>query len=418
MESPKVELSELGAELDRALVEATRPEEQLRAAREGLLERLAVASAPGRRAVVAALPARRARFLVGVGVAAVMAAGVALWVRAPISFEVGGTGVSGGTDARISADGAESVPLSFSEGSSVVGRPGGRVRVLDTDARGAHVLVESGAVDVAITHRGRSPSWSFDAGPLSVQVTGTRFHLGWSPREQRFSLATSEGAVVVSGSCLAAPKAVRAGEKLELSCGAGKADGEVAALPAPARPAAGAPATAAGAPPAVTVAPPPPSAAPGEKTWRELLRGGESKQALVAVEKADFAAVLATASQAELLGLADAARVAGHTDQAVTLLTTLRRRFPGSANAAAAAFSLGRIAFERRGAYAEAVRWFSTYLDEAPNGPLMGDAVGRLMESRHRKGDRKGARADAEQYLRRFPRGPYASLATRLLNER
>ncbi len=416
MESPKVELSELGADLDRALVEATRPDEQLRAAREGLLERLA-AGAAGERRALSAKPARQARWVLGVGVAAAMAAGVLLWLRAPISFEVGGTGVTGGTDALISAEGAESVPLSFSEGSSVVVRPGGRVRVLDTDARGAHVLVESGAVDVAIAHRGRSPSWSFDAGPLSVQVTGTRFHLGWSPREQRFALAMSEGTVVVSGSCLGAPKSVRSGEKLELACGAGKND-EVAALPAPARAAVAAP-IGGGSPPLAGVTPPAvPSAASGEKTWRELLRGGESKQALVAVEKADFAAVLATASQAELLGLADAARVAGHTDQAVTLLATLRRRFPGSANAAAAAFSLGRIAFERRGAYSEAVRWFSTYLDEAPNGPLMGDAVGRLMESRSRNGDRKGARADAEQYLRRFPRGPYASLATRLLNER
>jgi hypothetical protein len=148
-----------------------------------------------------------------------VAAGVTLWVRAPISFEVGGTGVTGGTDAMIAAEGAESVPLSFSEGSSVVVRPGGRVRVLDTDTRGAHVLVESGAVDVAIAHHGgRSPSWSFDAGPLSVQVTGTRFHLGWSPREQRFSLALSEGTVVVSGSCLSGPKSLGAGEELGLTC--------------------------------------------------------------------------------------------------------------------------------------------------------------------------------------------------------
>jgi TolA-binding protein len=357
---------------------------------------------------------------VAAGVAAAVAAGVALWLRAPISFEVGGTGVAGGTDAMIAAEGAESVPLSFSEGSSVVVRPGGRVRVLDTDARGAHVLVESGAVDVAIAHRGgRSPSWSFDAGPLSVRVTGTRFNLGWSPREQRFSLAMSEGTVVVTGSCLSAPKSVRAGEALDLTCGGGKA-GDVAAVSARPKessaPIGVAPAVPA---PGAGVAAPAPSSPPaGERTWRELLRGGEAKQALVAAEKADFASVLATASQAELLGLADAARVAGEPDQAVTLLTTLRRRFPGSANAAAAAFSLGRIAFERRGAYSESVRWFSTYLDEAPNGPLMGDAVGRLMESRYKKGDRAGARADAEQYLKRFPRGPYASLATRLVNER
>jgi transmembrane sensor len=419
MESPKVELSELGAELDRALVEATRPDEQVRAARDGLLARFSAGAARGRVPLVRpADPAWRRRRVIGLGVAAAMAAGVALWVRTPISFEVGGTGVPGGTDAMIAAEGGESVPLSFSEGSSVVVRPGGRVRVLETDARGAHVLVEAGAVDVAIAHRGRSPSWSFDAGPLSVKVTGTRFHLGWSPGEQRFSLALSEGTVIVSGSCVSAPRSVRAGEALALTCGAGERG--VVASPGPESKAAPAPATSA---PDAAVRPDPPSPAPastagGEKSWRELLKGGEAKQALAAAKRADFQAVLATASQAELLGLADGARVAGETDQAVTLLTTLRRRFPGTANAAAAAFSLGRIAFERRGAYSEAVRWFSTYLDEAPNGPLMGDAVGRLMESRYKKGDRKAARADAEQYLRRFPRGPYASLATRVLNER
>jgi TolA-binding protein len=417
MESPKVELSGLGEELGRALVEATRPEEQLRVARDGLLSRLAAGVPRARLAAPKVDAAGRARLVVGAGVVAGLAAGVALWVRSPISFEIGGTGVTGGTDQLIAADGAESVPLSFSEGSSVVVRPGGRVRVLDTDASGAHVLVESGAVDVAIARRGgRSPSWSFDAGPLSVRVTGTRFNLGWSPREQRFSLAMSEGTVVVTGSCVSGPRSVRAGEALELTCG-GK-PGDAAAL-APRTVDATAPVVEApaGSQPSAAV-PVTPQGATGEKTWRELLRGGEAKRALLAAEKADFASVLATASQAELLGLADAARVAGQTDQAVTLLTTLRRRFPGSANAAAAAFSLGRIAFERRAAYSEAVRWFSTYLDEAPNGPLMGDAVGRLMESRHRKGDRAGARADAEQYLRRFPRGPYASLATRLLNDR
>lgn len=414
MESPKVELSGLTEELERALVEATRPEEQLRVAREGLLARLAAGAPRARRAASKVGSVRPARWAVAGGVALAAAAGVALWWRAPLSFEVGGTGVAGGTDALIAADGAEAVPLSFSEGSSVVVRPGGRVRVLDTDASGAHVLVESGAVDVAITRRGgRRPSWSFDAGPLSVRVTGTRFNLGWSPLEQRFSLAMREGTVVVTGSCVSAPRTVRAGEALELSCG-GK-PGDLASLSARPKEAA---APVAATPPPVEDAETRESTPPAEKTWRELLRSGEGKRALAAAEKANLASVLATASQAELLGLADAARVSGQTDQAVTLLTTLRRRFPGSANAAAAAFSLGRIAFERRAAYSEAARWFSTYLDEAPNGPLMGDAVGRLMESRHRKGDREGARADAERYLRRFPRGPYATLATGLLNER
>jgi hypothetical protein len=46
----------------------------------------------------------------------------------------------------------------------------------------------------------------------------------------------------------------------------------------------------------------------------------------------------------------------------------------------------------------------------------MGDAVGRLMEARQRQGDLEGARADAERYLQRFPKGPYAGLAKRLLS--
>jgi TolA-binding protein len=117
----------------------------------------------------------------------------------------------------------------------------------------------------------------------------------------------------------------------------------------------------------------------------------------------------------ELLALADAARLSDQTPRAVEALLALRQRFPGSTSAATGAFSLGRLAFEKRGAYAEAARWFARYLDEQPNGPLMGDAVGRLMEARHRAGDRPAARRDAERYLQRFPEGPYAGTARAIL---
>jgi hypothetical protein len=81
------------------------------------------------------------------------------------------------------------------------------------------VLVDSGAMDVAIAHPGfRAGRWRFEAGPFHVQVTGTRFHLVWRPADQGFSLATTEGRVVVTGTCMAAPRAVAAGESIELSC--------------------------------------------------------------------------------------------------------------------------------------------------------------------------------------------------------
>jgi hypothetical protein len=47
----------------------------------------------------------------------------------------------------------------------------------------------------------------------------------------------------------------------------------------------------------------------------------------------------------------------------------------------------------------------------------MGDAVGRLMEARHRAGDQPSARRDAERYLQRFPEGPYAGTARVILAE-
>jgi transmembrane sensor len=411
MESREAGLNELGKRIDAVLTEATRPAQQIDSARTALLAEVSSGSrAVSRRSFPQA--GRRLAAVVALSFAGAAAAGFWFYSR-PLSFEVGGTGVTAGLSVPIAAERGESVPLRFSEGSSVVLLPGGRVRVLGTQATGAHVLLESGAIDVAITHQEREKAdWRFDAGPLSVAVTGTKFRLAWSPRQQRFTLALSEGSVSVSGSCVPGTRSVRAGEQLELTCGVAE---PLAAVPA----ADAGPATQATSAPADSAlhAPLPSNtaAAPPEKGWRELLQQGEFAAALAAAERADFEAVCRTASQAELLALADAARLGGDLSKATFALNALRRRFPRSANAAAAAFSLGRIAFERRGAYAEASRWFATYLEEAPNGPLMGDAVGRLMEARQRQGDLAGARADAARYLARFPKGPYASVAKRLL---
>ena len=97
-------------------------------------------------------------------------------------------------------------------------------------------------------------------------------------------------------------------------------------------------------------------------------------------------------------------------------MLALRKRFAGSSEAQTAAFTLGRMTFEQAD-YAAAARWFSSYLDEQPNGPLMGDAAGRLIEAYELQGNRSAARRAAQAYLSRFPDGPYASKATRILAE-
>jgi outer membrane protein assembly factor BamD (BamD/ComL family) len=224
--------------------------------------------------------------------------------------------------------------------------------------------------------------------------------------DRSLRVSTEEGSVTVAGGCLEAPKIVSAGESLE---------------PCPSRQ----------APepddmPAVEAAPAlAPSVAPGARTtatpvrverWRELLAAGRLREALRAAERANFDQVCRTATAKELMALADAGRFFGPSKRAVSALVALRERFPGSAAAGTAAFTLGRIVFENEHAYAQAATWFETYLREQPSGPLMGDAFGRLMEARLRSGDTTRARASASQYLRRFPGGPYSAEARGILS--
>ena len=299
----------------------------------------------------------------------------------------------------------------FSEGSSIVVEDGARLRVLSTEPGGARVLLEKGPIDVAIVHqRHRATRWRFEAGPMAVQVTGTKFRVAWNATQQLFTLNMEEGSVVVSGPCLEGTRTLGAGEQLRISCLPQTETSRMPVAPTPVD--APAPVPAGPAPRAVRSEP-----REGALDWRTLLASGRYADALRAVERLGIGNVCASANQADLLALADAARLSGRTGHAIVALAVLRERFPNTSSASTAAFALGRIAFERRANYFDAAHWFATYLEEDPSGPLMGDAAGRLIEARYRAGDRSGARRDAERYLRRFPRGPYAKTASEILAE-
>jgi TolA-binding protein len=336
------------------------------------------------------------------------AAGVWLWTR-PVSFQVG-EARSGQLGDVIEAAG-QPTSLYFSEGSRLLLHAGGRLRVLSLERETARVLVENGRLDVSIAHKqARKTRWSFEAGPYRVAVTGTKFQMAFYARDRSFSLSTQEGQVVVSGGCQQTLQKVSAGERIDLSCPDSQAlppareDG-LAQRPEEPRPEL--------LPDAV---PSTAGAAAGEPAWRRHLASGRFVEGLRAAERTDFQRVCQVATARELLALADAARLFGPRARAIAALRTLRQRFPGTMDAGTAAFKLGLVAFEKDHAYAEAARWFETCLREQPSGPLMGDSVGRLMEARLRGGDLSGARSDAQQYLRRFPEGPYASEARGILS--
>jgi predicted Zn-dependent protease len=159
---------------------------------------------------------------------------------------------------------------------------------------------------------------------------------------------------------------------------------------------------------------PAPSVAPSGPTWQELARGARYDEAWAAVEAVGFDTLCERVSAGEIMALADIARYAGKGDRAPHAYTTVRRRFPGSAEAALAAFTLGRMAFHGGGGYGSAIRWFNVYLQEAPNGPLAREALGRIMEAHHNSGSVAAARATAKQYLTTYPKGPHAPLARQI----
>jgi TolA-binding protein len=150
-------------------------------------------------------------------------------------------------------------------------------------------------------------------------------------------------------------------------------------------------------------------------SWRAWARLGSFKEALAAAENEGFDSLSATLSLSELLELATTARLAGKTARASEAYSAVRRRFAGTDGAATAAFHLGQLAFDGARSYAEAKRWFSTYLGERPSGALAAEALGRSMEAEQRMGDLAAARITAAKYLQRYPTGAHGRLAKSLL---
>ena len=121
------------------------------------------------------------------------------------------------------------------------------------------------------------------------------------------------------------------------------------------------------------------------------------------------------ASLEDLEALADAARYARRIGIARTALLALRERFAASPPAREAAFLLGRLD-ENAGAAVEARGWYESYLKEEPSGHYASQAQGRLLLLLRERNPAQ-ARAVAQQYLQRFPEGPYAGVARELAGE-
>jgi hypothetical protein len=144
-------------------------------------------------------------------------------------------------------------------------------------------------------------------------------------------------------------------------------------------------------------------------SWSTFEERGDYDGAYAAAAEEGLASLHRASSADELLRLAQVSRVSGHRASEREALLACRLRFPGTEASAIAAYELGRAASGEG-----AVSWFETYLREQPSGPLAREASGRLVEAHAGGGGADGHEA-ARRYLARWPDGPHAALAKRVL---
>jgi hypothetical protein len=343
--------------------------------------------------------------------AAVLGGSVGIWLlRRPIRYEV--VGGSGLESAYVSASQETPVDLRFSDGSDVIAEAGSRLRVDETYSNGARVLLENGGTSNHVAHHKMS-NWTFVAGPFEVRVIGTRFDLHWDPITERIDLRLREGSVEVRSPLADGPIVVRAGQRFraamnERSMFVSDADQpEPPRAPEPAlHPTDAAPAV----PPSTAAASP--KASQKHESWQELLAHGEFESVLASANARGLDACMTSCGAGDLRSLADAARYTGRTDLADKTLLTLRKRFPGTAQSAAAAFFLGRTHQERSPAAAE--RWYETYLSESPDGEYAADALAGKMLVIEKRSGAAAAKPLALDYLRRYPQGVQVKTARKI----
>jgi len=371
------------------------------------------------------LPGRRRRVVLtrtAFALAASIALAVGGWVsyqrqHAPISFRAGTEVAAGQVGDLLYSPGSEPLPVHFSDGTSLSMGASTRARVTETNSHGATVVLAEGSLSLAVVHREAS-RWNVAAGPFTVRVTGTKFDIRWNAAEETLALDLHEGSVTVVGPSLCpAGRRVLAGESLRISVPSARA----AATP---NPAFAAPAAMAEVPPArdgrakddrakaVAIE----TDGAGHGSWKQLALEGRYADALAAVEAEGFETACRRASTADLLLLGYTARFAGSLKRAEQALQLVQSRPLARHEAAMSAFTLGRIAYDDRRNYADAARWFQSYLRDEPSGGLAREAAGRLIEAQKAAGDIAAARESASAYLSKYPVGPHAALARAVLN--
>jgi hypothetical protein len=339
--------------------------------------------------------------------------------RNAVSWTVDGTPVGEG---RYISPMQKDATVRFSEGSELTVQRGSRIRIAEAGAKTVKAVLEVGASRVRIA--GGSPvGFRLEAGPFSVSPSRVASLMVEWLADELLRVSIFEGETSVYGT--PSPLHLHAGQQVSANARDGTVEVRPLAAPAlstsavPEAQAEQAPSSNPTEEPAPFLAPAPPTAgATGRRvSWPDAVAAGNYAAVLREAERRGINSVLADAPLADLVALADAARLSGRTEVGKRALSAERSRFARTSAAKDAAFFLGRIADDQERAWASALNWYETYLSEAPHGHFATEAFGRKMVAVSRHSGRAAARPIAVEYLKRFPGGPHAAVARDLMND-
>jgi transmembrane sensor len=290
----------------------------------------------------------------------------------------------------------------FSDGSVLELDSAARLETLENDAQSFTLRQDAGVITFDVVPGGPR-RWTIECGLATVTVVGTRFTISRFP--SRLEVSVERGAVLVRG-----PNVDDGARRLEA-----RESIVVTAIASTSTPSAPADSHSAPiVPPEVEPDVPAPSttveARPPRTTdaWHPLADRGDYDDAYQALGDGGVHRASAHATPADLLALADVARLSGHPAEAVEPLELLLSTHASDPNAGVAAFTLGRVEHDALAHPDRAVSAFERALALTLPAPLVPDAWARLAQAREEVGDGAGARAAAEHYLSSAPDGPRA----------
>lgn len=284
----------------------------------------------------------------------------------------------------------------LSDGSRIELGAGARLEVLENTGSAFTTRLARGRVTCDVVPGGPR-RWTIETPLATVEVVGTKFTVERTDAGVRVEV--ERGVVLVRGERV--PERVQrlgAGQSLDIPA-------DAPTPPAPPPPASGATSSSSSAAPPPP-APPASASATPERPWEPLAKRGNYKEAWGELGEGGIRTETArAATAAELLTLADVARLSGHPREAVAPLQKAAATPGGGSQSAIAAFTLGRVQLDDLGDAARAAEAFDRAVALGLPDSLLEDALARRVEARARAGDEAGATRARADYVARFPDG-------------